>query len=32
MTLDRVIVDLRKAFEPSQLYVARKYRYAHKIA
>jgi ATP-dependent DNA helicase PIF1 len=25
MTLDRVVVDLAKAFEPSQIYVARKY-------
>lgn len=24
MTLDRVIVNLRDAFEPSQIYVARK--------
>ena len=24
MTLDRVIVDLARAFEPSQIYVARK--------
>jgi len=24
MTLERVIVDLRRSFEPSQIYVARK--------
>ena len=24
MTLDRVVVNLAKAFEPSQIYVARK--------
>jgi hypothetical protein len=25
MTLDKVIVDLSRAFEPSQIYVARMY-------
>jgi len=29
MTLDRVIVDLSRAFEPSQIYVARKFPYSH---
>lgn len=29
MTLDRVTVDLARAFEPSQVYVARKYEHLY---